>query len=95
MGKIVALTTSDNPYNPFDNFDKWFMFDNDKGYHSCSYLARVARTSDALTPKENEQALETAIDDIIRLDPMNIYRKVTEEVDSDDIEDEYYIRAAN
>lgn len=94
MAKIVALTTTDNPYSPFDDFGKWFMYDNDKGYNSCSYLARIAKTSDALTPKENEQALEQAIDDIIRLDFMNIYKKVTKEV-SEKEQEEYYMEAAN
>lgn len=89
MVRIVALTTNDNPYSPIDDFEKWFMFDNDRGYNSCSYLARVARTSDALTPQENAQALETAIDDIIRLDFRNIYKKAVKEVDDDEME-EYY-----
>lgn len=87
MAKIVALTTSDNPYSPFDEFDKWFMFDNDHGYNSCSYLARIAKTSDALTPQENDTVLEEAIDDIIRLDFSEIYRKVYKEVPDSEAEE--------
>lgn len=79
MAKLVALTTVDNPYSPIDDFEKWFIYDNTKGYGTCSYLARVARTSDALTPQENDRELETAIDEIIRLDMLNIYRKETRE----------------
>lgn len=95
MAKLVALTTNDNPYDPFDDFDKWFMFDNDHGYNSCSYLARIARTSDALTPNENNEELEQAIDDIIRLDFMNIYKKVVREDKNNDLEEEYYMETAN
>ena len=69
------LTTIDNPYNPFDEFDQWFMFDNDHGYGSCQYLARIARTSAALSEKENDEEVERAIDEIIKLDPFNIYMK--------------------
>ena len=69
------LTTIDNPYNPFDEFDQWFMFDNDHGYGSCQYLARIARISDALSEKENDEEVERAIDEIVRLDPFNIYMK--------------------
>lgn len=59
-----ALTTVDNPYNPFTQYEAWYRFDEGKGYHSCSYLARIARTSDQLSDAENEQELERAIDDI-------------------------------
>ena len=95
MAKLVALTTDDNPYSPFDDFDKWFMFDNDHGYNSCSYLARVAKTSDALTSQENSQVLEEAIDEIIRLDFTEHYRKVYKEVPETDFDDYYMIEAAN
>ena len=29
MTKECMLTTIDNPYNPFDDFNKWFMYDID------------------------------------------------------------------
>ena len=70
------LTTIDNPFDPFDQFDSWFQFDSDKGYNSCSYLARIARTSDQLSDDENNKEVERAIDEIIRYDFMNIYKKV-------------------
>ena len=70
------LSTFDNPFNPFDDFDSWFQYDSDKGYNSCSYLARIARTSDQLTDEENSQEIERAIDEIIKYDFMNIYTKV-------------------
>lgn len=70
-----AITTVDNPFDPFNQFDDWFRFDQDKGYNSCSYLARVAHTSDSLTDEENEVEIERAIDEIIFFNP-EIYRKV-------------------
>lgn len=72
-----ALTTHDNPYDPFDQFDQWYNFDQDKGYCSCSYLARIARTSDQMTDEENDQEIERAIDEIIKYDYKNIYEKRT------------------
>ena len=44
-----ALTTEDNPYDPFDEFDEWFAFDVSQGYHTCAYLARVVATSTELS----------------------------------------------
>ena len=74
----AALTTIDNPYDPFEQFDEWFLFDVEKGYNSCAYLARVARTSDQLSDEENEVETERAIDEIIKYDFANIYKKVKE-----------------
>lgn len=71
-----ALTTIDNPYDPFDDFDSWFLFDEEMGYHSTSYLGRIARTSDELSDEENNQEVERAIDEILKYDFQNIYKKV-------------------
>lgn len=73
------LTTFDNPYDPFEQFSYWFLFDVEKGYNSCSYLARIARTSDMLSDKENDMEIERAVDEILKYDFMNIYKKVKKE----------------
>lgn len=75
----VMLTTIDNPFNPFEDFNQWFLYDIEKGYNSCAYLARIARTSDSLTEEENLEEIERAIDEIIRLDFLGIYTKVYED----------------
>ena len=74
----AMLTTNDNPFNPFDQFDSWFMFDVEKGYNSCAYLSRIAKTSDQMSDDENEEEIERAIDEIIKYDFMKIYKKVKE-----------------
>lgn len=70
------LTTFDNPYSPFEQFNSWYMFDMDKGYNSCGYLDRIARTSPQLSEEENDLEIERAIDEIIKYDFRNIYKKV-------------------
>ena len=76
MMSNYALSTIDNPYNPFTQFGEWFVFDVTNGYNSCGYLARIAHTSDALSEEENEEEVERAIDEIVAIDPFGIYRKV-------------------
>lgn len=71
--KIVAITTKDNPFDPFDEFADWLAFDHRKGYNTSEYLARIAVTSDELSDEENEREIEAAIDEIIKLNmPKNI-----------------------
>lgn len=82
MTNRCMLTTIDNPFDPFEQFDSWFLFDVEKGYNSCAYLGRIARTSDQLSEEENEQENERAIDEIIKYDFLNIYKKVKRPVAS-------------
>ena len=76
MNGSCALTTFDNPYDPFEQFSDWFRYDVDQGYYSCAYLARIAKTSEQFSDEENNQEIERAIDEIIKHDFMNIYKKV-------------------
>ena len=76
------LSTVDNPYDPFKQFASWFLYDVEKGYNSCAYLARIAKTSDQFSDEENDQEIERAIDEIIKYDYMNIYKKMKQIVDT-------------
>lgn len=72
----IMLTTSDNPYDPFEQFDQWFLFDTEKGYNTCAILADFAHTSDELSDEENMDEIERAIDEIIKYDCTKNYIKV-------------------
>lgn len=76
MNDEWAITTFDNPYDPFSQFTSWFLFDVEKGYNTCAYLGRIAHTSDQLTDEENNKEIERAIDEIITYDFRNIYKKI-------------------
>ena len=78
--KVCAITTIDNPYDPFTQFDDWFAFDEIQGYHSCAYLGRIAKTSEQLGEVDQAEAVEQAIDEIIKHDPFKIYKKVEKEM---------------
>lgn len=72
------LSTIDNPYSPFTQFDEWKAFDESKGYFTCEYLARVTNTSSELPDDLADKAVDDAINDICRLNVLGIYRKVKE-----------------
>lgn len=63
--RIVGITTTDNPFNPLTQWDDWYNFDNQKGYATCCYLARVANTSDAMDDEEYDAEIERAVDEIV------------------------------
>lgn len=76
-----ALTTKDNPFNPFIDFDSWLRFDLDNHYNSSEYLGRIVKTSDSLSDAENDEEIERAIDEIIKYDFRGIYKKIKDESD--------------
>ena len=78
MSKECMLTTIDNPYNYFEQFTSWLMFDKEKGYDTCEYLARFVqpRLEDDMTQQEENEIIENVIDEIITLNPLDIYKKV-------------------
>lgn len=72
------LSTKDNVYNPFTEFDQWYAFDTQAGHHTLSLLARVTRTSDELSELDQSQAIDYAIETILTEDPSDMYIKVPE-----------------
>lgn len=70
------VTTNDNPFNYFTQFDQWLAFDTAKGYHTLSFLARVVRSSDDLSDPDQEDAIDIAVNEIVQHNVLGIYRKV-------------------
>ena len=71
------LSTIDNPYNPFTQYDSWFLYDVEKGYNSSAYLARVIDSNPTLNDQDvDDEDIEKAIDSIIKNDFTNLYIKV-------------------
>lgn len=81
MTNEYMLSTIDNPFNPFTQWDDWKRFDEDMGYHTCAYLARIAKTSDDLPDNLVEEAIDHAIDEIISFNINGMYRKFYKEVE--------------
>ena len=70
------ITTTDNPYNPQTDFQQWYLYDVNNGYNTCAYLGRIVKDSEGLSDEEKEEENERAIDEIIKYDFMNIYKKI-------------------
>jgi len=79
MNTDTMLTTIDNPFNPFTQFDEWYAYDTEKGYHTCNYLSRVAKVSDDLSDDEEASEISRAIDEIVHFNINGMYNKVTPE----------------
>ena len=71
------LSTIDNPFNPFEDYSSWLIFDKEKGYDSAERLMRIAKLTDDMTQKEEIEEIERAIDEIIKYDILNVYIKVS------------------
>lgn len=69
MRKEFALTTSDNPYSPITDFERWLHFDQvEKGYCTCQYLDSISKRGDGLSDELNDEIIEAAIDEAILFD---------------------------
>jgi len=75
------ITTVDNPFDPFTQFEAWLSFDVSHGYQTIPLLGRVARTSDEMSDADRALANEQAIDEIIRDLGSEVYRKVSKQTE--------------
>lgn len=80
MTKQFALSTSDNPFNPFIDYSSWLSFDKEKGYDSSERLMRVAKITEEMSDVEETREIEKAIDTIIKNDFLNIFIKVSQDL---------------
>jgi hypothetical protein len=69
------LTTVDNPWNPFTNYDEWYTYDQDKGYDTPGFLARIAKVSLDLPDADIDLAIEQAIEEICQMNVSGLYTK--------------------
>lgn len=75
----AMITTFDNPYDPRTDFRAWYLWDVQRGYHTCAYLARVANETDDFPQEYNDRLAEFAIDEIIAVHNGEIYKKLVDD----------------
>jgi hypothetical protein len=82
MLKATWVTTEDNPFDYFEDFDNWYQYDAPR-YDTCGYIARLCATSEELSPEQNASEIERCVDEIIKFNLTGIYKKVEKEVEDD------------
>ena len=77
MSKESFITTTDNPFDFFNDFDNWRQFDEDNNYYTLSYIARIRDTYlESLDSSEEDKIIDQVFDDIIELNLTGNYKKV-------------------
>lgn len=67
------LSTSDNEFNPFTEFDRWLDYDLFMGYDTCGCLNRECPASEELSPffdiyERNQAIMRMIANDFIALE---------------------------
>jgi hypothetical protein len=73
------LTTVDNPFNPFTEFEEWLDYDTRMGYNTASFLDRIAKVSNELSQPDQAIAIRNAIDEIVQENVSGMWRKVSKD----------------
>lgn len=77
MATRYALTTVDNPFDPFSQFQAWMEYDRAAGYDTPSYLGRIVITSEHLSDADQADAVSQAIDEILSEHGDTFYKKMS------------------
>lgn len=69
----TRLTTVDNPFSVFTQYEDWYRYDRDHDYGTVELLARFTCVSDELSDTENEEEMKRVVYDIIEHDMEHMY----------------------
>ena len=73
--KDVFITTKDNPFDYFKQFDQWLNYDRQKGYYTLEYVARLAKLAPDLSEEQERLEMEDVFDRMIEWNG-EFYKKV-------------------
>ena len=59
------LTTTDNPYNPHEDYDAWMLWDQSNGYFTAEYIASLMNPN--VDYDNDDKALDNIYQEIIDL----------------------------
>ena len=75
MSRVVALSTSDNPYNPITQYDDWYRYDSQARYFTNEYLDRICHTTRELGDDLYAQDIEDAVDEAVKYNLISWFYK--------------------
>ena len=73
------ITTTDNPFDPFEDFMPWMQWDMAKGYNTAGLLARLTYTSEELSDADQSAAMRHAMKEIVEFNVSGVHIIVTRE----------------
>ena len=76
MTEDVMLTTIDNPFNPFTNYDEWLAYDIEMGYNTNGLIDRVANVSDELSDEDYDSIVYEAMKEICKYNVLGIFKLI-------------------
>jgi hypothetical protein len=72
-----VLTTIDNPFNPKLDYDKWKEWDEENGYNTESFIARLIAEQNVNFDVDDDLTINNLIDkvyhEILEHDVLNVY----------------------
>lgn len=77
--KRCIVTTMDNIYNPFTQYDKWRSFDREHHYYTEEWIATCSKASPNLEADDYNEETSNAIDRLLWINPYGIFIKVYED----------------
>jgi len=77
---VGMLTTTDNPWNPFDHWDEWYAWDSRFGYNTPGLLARFTHNSEELSEVGQQAITNAAIVEVVEQNYNGVLTAVWREV---------------
>lgn len=72
----VFVTTFDNPFNYFNDFENWFAWDKKMGWNTCGIMADLTGNISNLSPEETATVIEGACKRLVSVDILGIWHLV-------------------
>lgn len=69
----IMVTTKDNPFSYFTEFEEWNAFDIRNGYNTLALLAQVTHSSPEISEADQALALDLAVQEILEFNVTGMY----------------------